>query len=109
MNWRTGNLWALAGCIALAFLLVFACHPGFAVGTPSGMSAPSVPAAVIESTPAAQLLQSQFDWCGHALRPASLSLALLTVGAGDGARQDPDTSDPPHYGPLHRRPPPSFS
>lgn len=108
MRWRTGFVWALAGGVGLAFLLVLACHPGFTVGAPAGMSAPSPPAASIESAPAAQFLQSQFDWHGIALRALSFAPALAAVCMGDDARQDAGTA-PPHYGPLHRRPPPSFS
>lgn len=108
MRWRIGFAWALVGGVGLAFLLVLACHPGFTVDAPAGMSAPWAPAASIESAPAAQLLQLQFDWHGLALRALSFSLALVAVCARDDARQDAGTA-PPHYGPLHRRPPPSFS
>ncbi|HEV3201286.1 MAG TPA: hypothetical protein VGZ73_25475 [Bryobacteraceae bacterium] len=108
MRGRTRHLWTLAGSVALGFLLVFACHPGFVVGAPAGMSAPAAPTVSIESTSAAKLLQSQFDWHGHALQSAGLWFALAAIRARHGARQGTDTA-PPYYGPLHRRPPPSFS
>jgi hypothetical protein len=108
MRWRIGHVWALAGCVAFAFLLVFASHPGFAASAPTGMSAPAAPAAALESAPVAKLLQSQFDWNGHALRSTTFSLALVAIHAKNVAQQNPQTA-PPHYGPLHRRPPPSFS
>ena len=106
MRWRIGFAWALADGVGLAFLLVLTCHPGFTVGAPVGMSAPWAPAASIESAPAAQLLQVQFDSHGLALRALSFSLALVAVCAKHDARPDADTA-PPHYGPLHPRPPPS--
>jgi hypothetical protein len=108
MRWRIGFAWALAAGVGLAFLLVLACQPGFAVGAPVGMSEPWAPAASIESAPAAQLLQSQFDGQGLAVRALGFSLAFVAVCARHDARQDADPA-PPHYGPLHRRPPPSFS
>src|SRR5512140_497924 len=108
MGRRTGHLWALAGSVALAFLLVYACHPGLVASAPAGMSAPSAPALSTESASVAKLLQSQFDWHGYALRPAGLSLAFVAVRARDRVRHGRNAV-PPHYGPLHRRPPPSFS
>jgi hypothetical protein len=108
MRWRIGHVWALAGCVSFALLLVLASHPGFAVSVPTGMSAPSAPAAALESAPVAKLLQSQLDWYGTALPSTYLSPTLVAVRARDAARQDLNTV-PPHYGPLHRRPPPSFS
>ena len=107
MRGRTGFGWALAGGASLAFLLVLVSHPGFTVGAPTGMSAPSAPPASIESAPAAQLQQSRFDSNGHAVQALNFSLALVAVCARGDARQDARTA-PPHYGPLHRRPPPSF-
>jgi len=108
MRWRTGHLWALAACVAFVCVVLFGCDPDVRVGAAAGMSAPSTPRASVESAPVAKLLQSHFDWCGYALGSASLSLALSAIRAGDGARRDAGTT-PPHYGPLHRRPPPSFS
>src|SRR5213595_2010574 len=108
MRWRNSHLWALAACVAFACVLSFGCHPDVPVGAAAGMSAPSTPRASLESAPVAKLLQSHFDWCGHALESASLSLAITAIRAGDGERQNAGATQP-HYGPLHRRPPPSFS
>lgn len=108
MRGRIGFAWAIAASVGLALLLVLACHPGFVADTPTGMSAPSAPAAAIELASGAQLPQSQSDWNGFALRALSLSFALAAFCATHDARQDAKT-DPPHYGPLHRRPPPRFS
>jgi hypothetical protein len=108
MRRRIGFAWAVAGIAAFAFLLVLACQPVFAGPAPEGMSAPKAPSTAIESTAADQLLQSRSDWHGLALRSLSVSFALVAVGAACDTRQDAKT-DPPHYGPLHRRPPPSFS
>src|ERR1700730_13607568 len=91
MRWRIG---LAAGGVGLAFLLVLACHPGFTVGAPAGMSAPRVPAASIESAPAAQLLQSPFDQHGLVLRVLRFSLALVAVCTRSGARQDAGTIPP---------------
>ena len=109
MRWRIGLAWALiiAG-VGLAFLLVSACHPGFTTTTPAGMSAPMDPAPSIESALATQLLRLQSDGHGQALRVIDLSFALETVCATNRAGQDSGPAQP-HYGPLHRRPPPSLS
>lgn len=108
MRWRIGFAWALAGTVGLALLLALACHPGFTVGAPAGMSVPWTPAASIESAPVAQFLQWKFDWHGLALRALSFSLALVALAARHDAGQGAAPAAP-HYGPLHRRPPPSFS
>jgi hypothetical protein len=108
MRCRIGFAWALAGGVCLAFLLALACHTGFTVGAPVGMSAPWPPPASIEPALAVQILQVQFDWHGLALRALSFSPALVAVCARHNVRQDAGIA-PPHYGPLYRRPPPSFS
>jgi hypothetical protein len=108
MRGRVGFAWAIAGSASLAFLLVLTCHPGFPVLVPAGMSAPPAPIAAIESAPVAQFLQSHPDGHGLALRALSLSFALVAFCATRDAQQGRE-SHPPHYGPLHRRPPPSFS
>jgi hypothetical protein len=100
--------WAIAGIAGLALLLVLACQPGYAMAAPAGMSAPLAPATAIESGPAAQLLPSQSHTHGLALRALSFSFAMVAFCAPHDARQDAEP-DAPHYGPLHRRPPPSFS
>jgi len=108
MRWRTGHLWALAAGLALIVVLAFACQPGFVASAGTGMSAPSAPRTSIESAPVAKLLQSHFDWCGHVLLPAGLRLTLSSVHTADGTRQNAGSVSQ-CYGPLHRRPPPSFS
>ena len=108
MRRRTSFVWTIAGSACLAVLLVLACQPGYASAAPAGMSAPPPPATTIESGPVAQLLPSQSNSHGLALRALSFSFALAAFCAPHDARQSaaPDT---PHYGPLHRRPPPRFS
>jgi hypothetical protein len=108
MHRRIGFAWAVAGSASLAFLLVLACHPVFAVAAPAGMSAPAAPARTIDSAPAAQLLQSFTGWHGLTARAFGFALALVALRTAYDARQDAKAV-PPHYGPLHRRPPPSFS
>jgi hypothetical protein len=109
MRWRTSFAWALAGSVVLAFLLVLAAHPAMYAGGSAGMSAPApFPARCFESASAVQLLQPQFDGDGRALRALTCSLTIVAVRAPDDTRQDAGTT-PPHYGPLHRRPPPSLS
>src|SRR6266700_2006615 len=41
MSRRSGHLWALGACVALAVVLVFGCHSGSAAGAVAGMSAPT--------------------------------------------------------------------
>jgi hypothetical protein len=109
MRWRTSFAWALAASVVLAFLLVLAGHPAIDVGGGAGMSAPApFPARFFESASAVQLLQPHFDGHTDALRVITPALILVAVRAGDDAGQDAGLT-PPHYGPLHRRPPPSFS
>src|SRR5690349_6220232 len=108
MRWRSSIFCGLAGCFALAVLLAFAGHPAFTTVAPTGMSAPPAPATSIEAAPAAGLLQPQFDWHGYAAASSGLSAAPAAIRAiVDGHR--PTGTALPHYGPLHRRPPPSFS
>ena len=101
-------------CCALVVLIVLAAVPVFhggthlAIGSPGGVSAPRVPCASVESAPEARPLQSHFDGCAHTVRHTNLLPGLRTSRAGEVARQIEDIS-PPSYGPLHRRPPPSFS
>src|SRR5579864_2005022 len=108
MSRRGNHLWALGACIALMAVLASGYHPGFAVGVSGGLSAPVAPRASLECAPIAKLLQSHFDWCGGAPRFTGLSIALAALHVYQGARQGAGVA-PPHYGPLHRRPPPSCS
>ena len=101
-------LCAFAGCFAFAVMLAFAAPPAFAGGAAAGMSAPAAPATSIEAAPAAKFLQPRFDWQGQVLRPAGLPFVAVAIRALDETRRYTSTA-PPHYGPLHRRPPPSFS
>jgi hypothetical protein len=108
MRGRTGIAWAIAASASILFLLILACHPAFATDAPAGMSAPPAPTRAFESAPAAQLLQSPFDTHGLALRAQSFSPALIAIDATHDPRHNAQPH-PPLYGPLHRRPPPSFS
>lgn len=109
MRWRTGLAWTLAGSVGLLFLLILTGHPIINFGAPAGMSAPSsFPAASLESACATLSLQPQFDGRGDALGALSCFPALVAIPASNDARQDTGTALP-HYGPLHKRPPPSFS
>jgi hypothetical protein len=108
MGWRTSHLWALGACFAFVVVLFFGGHPDLASGAAASLSTPSAPRASVEAAPVAKLLPSYFDWCGHALRSARLSLPLSAIRTGDGTSQSAGAAAP-HYGPLHRRPPPSIS
>src|SRR2546430_2334108 len=103
MSWRNGYFWALGAFVAL--VLCFSCHPGLAGDAFAGLSAPSAPTASFESAPVATLLQSHFEWGGPALRSASITLSLAAIHVHAGTRLGAEIA--PHYGPLHRRPPPS--
>src|SRR5690242_17503183 len=108
MRWRNSYVWGFLACAVLALLLVLAGNPGFAASPPAGMSAPKPPTTSIESAPADKLLQPQSDWHGDALRPAAFSLAPSSHWRPDERPRYTITAAP-HYGPLYRRPPPSFS
>ena|ERR1700694_2439253 len=107
MRWRNSYFWALGVCVALV-VLVLTGHPSVTLNASGAVSAPFAPSASVESAPVGQVLLSHFDWSGHALRSIDLSLALRAIRVGEGASQVAGASRP-HYGPLHRRPPPSFS
>jgi len=108
MRWRNLYFWALAAVVAFAAVPTFHGHSHLAVGSLACVSAPSVPAASIESAPETHPLLSHFDGCSPSLRSTNPSFALRAVRAREVARQIADLSQP-NYGPLHRRPPPSFS
>ena len=109
MRWRTRLGWTLAGSMGLLCLLVLTGHPIINFGAPSGMSAPSsFPAASLESACATLSLQPRFDGHRDALCTLGCFPALVAIRTGNDARPDTGAA-PPHYGPLHRRPPPSFS
>jgi hypothetical protein len=107
MRWRTSYFWALGAFVALA-VLAFDGRPNVRVDGSGAVSAPSAPIAFVGSAPAGQVLLSHLGWCGHALRSYGLLLTLRANSAGEGVRQFAGAAQP-HYGPLHRRPPPSFS
>ena len=107
MRWRGSFVCALAGSLGLALLLVLACHGGLTASAASGMSAPVVPAPSTASAPVAHFLQSQFDWHGCELRALGFSVVLARLGAIEKSNRRVNAAAP-HYGPLHRRPPPSF-
>ena len=108
MRSRISLAWAVAASAPLVFLLALSCQLSFVANAPAGMSAPSVPVRVIESAPAAHLLQSPFDGQGLAHRSQTLSLELIALFAiqtsGESSKAFSQL-----YGPLHRRPPPSIS
>jgi hypothetical protein len=107
MRRRTGFAWALAGTAGLALLLLLACHPGFALGTSTGMSAPAPPAHSVESIQAAHFLTPQFE--PHRIAVSSgFNPELAAVHSRPSASPDSAVAQPA-YGPLYRRPPPSFS
>jgi hypothetical protein len=109
MRRQTNHFLALTVGIALLVLPGLAGHSELgAGGSASGMSAPATPRSLVDSSPAAKIFQSHFHWCGQILQPANFSLALLAVRAGYSTKQVVGTVAY-NYGPLHRRPPPSFS
>jgi len=107
MRWRTGHVWVVGACAAFVCALTFGCNPDVPTGVAAGMSAPT-PRASVESAPVVKFLQSHFEWGGHALGSASVSLVFSSIRTGDGAREYTGAAAP-DYGLLHRRPPPSFS
>jgi hypothetical protein len=108
MRRRTSYFWAFGAFFAFLALLIFDGRPNTVAGAASGLSAPSAPVVSVDSAPAAKLLRSHFNGCGHALRSANLSLALRASRAIRKAREVAADAQPV-YGPLHRRPPPSLS
>ena len=105
---KFGFVWAIGGSAVLALLLVLACHPVYVLAAPAGMSAPPVHPAAMESARAAQLLPSRSDWHGTTLEGVRCGLVFRRCGTAQTA--GPHAAiQAPHYGPLHRRPPPSFS
>jgi hypothetical protein len=71
---------ALTVGIALLVLVGLAGHSELGAGSSgSGMSAPVAPRSLVDSVPAAKILQSHFDWCEQILLPASFSLPWLYV------------------------------
>jgi hypothetical protein len=107
MRQRASHLWAAVGVFALVALLALAWHPGFGAEFAAGMSVPSTPRTSIESAPVDKLLQSHFDGCVPDRRTADIGRAPASFLPVDGARQNSRATQ--HYGPLHRRPPPSLS
>jgi len=108
MRRRTGYFGALVAFVVFVALFVFEGRAHAAVGGADAMSAPCVPVASVEPAPGGQLLQSHFNGCGHALQSADLPLTLRAILAGELVRQE-SGAVLLHYGPLYRRPPPSFS
>src|SRR5437764_437693 len=107
MRGRASFAWALAGGFLLAALLVFATHPVLISGPAAGMSAPAPRSSSIDSGTDGRLLQTVVHG-GPVLLSSGCAFALRALGAcRDEGRCVPCTA--PHYGPLHRRPPPSLS
>ncbi len=107
MRWRTGYLCALVASIAFTVLAISAWHPCSYEISSSGIAAPAIPAATIESGFDAKLLP-QFHGSGNALL-ASLSFAPVTISTRAVGQHNHQEITPTQYGPLHRRPPPNFS
>lgn len=108
MRGRTRQLWAIATStvLALAWGVAFPARGESRVA--AGMSAPPPAHVSIESAASAKLLQTHSDPAGQVSRGVGLCLALDAVGSVDGRREAGSAARRP-YGPLHRRPPPSFS
>jgi hypothetical protein len=107
MRWRNRYLWVFGALVALA-VIAFSGHPNAAVGAADAAFAPLAPSPTIEAAPSAQLLLSHLSWCGHALQSTDLPLALQAFHSGKEAHRVAGIVRP-YYGPLYRRPPPSFS
>lgn len=106
MRRRATQLCVVTGSLALALLVVLcAAHAGFAAPPPAGMSAPTPLGASFESAAGYRILGPHFDWQARLLPDARASGLRLADGPGaDAVRSTPVFR--PHYGPLHRRPPP---
>src|SRR5512142_1587835 len=105
---RASVVWALAAGFVLAALLIFATHPLVLTRPEAGMSAPIPRSASIESAPAIRVLPTHIDVYGSVPRPAAPVPPLTGVGLGPIFHWVAAAAEP-HYGPLHRRPPPSLS
>jgi hypothetical protein len=108
MRRRSAHLWALAGLLAYGALLTPAGHAGFKADGATGMSAPPPPATSIESVQAAKPLLPHFDWDAGVPGPVGPTIALSRFRVEGGTAAAPAAARP-LYGPLFRRPPPSFS
>jgi len=107
MRWRNSYLWAL-GAVLILVMLGFQGRPNLSVVGPCSASAPLVPRASFESAPVSQGVLSHFDGYRYALRAAHFSLLLWAIRAVEDTQQVASAAKPV-YGPLHQRPPPSFS
>jgi hypothetical protein len=109
MGWRNRYLCVLGAIVVFSAVLMLRVRPTVAVGGPSSASAPSVPGPSFGSAPVAQGVPSHFDGFSHGLRTTNLPPALRAVRASEGAHHPSAGAAGPVYGPLHRRPPPSFT
>ena len=104
---RAGKPGAVVGGFAIVALLVLAWRPSVSAEFATGMSVPATPRTSIESTPLDKFLPSHLDVSGPARRTADFGLTPAVFLPVDDARQNSPATR--HYGPLHRRPPPSLS
>src|ERR1700735_4338795 len=96
MRGRIGFALSLAGSLALALLVVSACHSGVAAEAAAGMSAPLAPASFIEPARLVQLAQLHFDWHGLVPRTHYSSLVVAAVSAKGDTRKDAGASPLDH-------------
>jgi hypothetical protein len=108
MSWLTNYLRVLGALTAFVAVGVFHAHPNQAFGDIGGVSAPPALNLSIESAPAARLVQSHFNWGGHALESTGVAVMPGVIRIGGQVRQIAQAPQP-LYSPLHRRPPPSLS
>jgi hypothetical protein len=108
MRWRTKYLWSFGVLIAFVTVSVFSARPSVVGRNAGGVSAPPALSASAESTPVVKLPQLHLDWCGHAPQSANITPSLRGSRVRVGSRELAGVAQP-HYGPLHRRPPPSVS
>ena len=108
MRWRTKYLWTLGVLIAFVTVSVFGARPSVMGRNAGGVSAPPALSASAESTPVIKLPQLHFDWCGQAPQSANITFSLRGSRVRVRSRELAGAAQP-HYGPLHRRPPPSVS
>jgi len=107
MRWCKNHFWTLSALAVFAALLAFGGHPDPVIGSGT-VSAPSAPNAFVQSASFPWLLQSHFNGSGHPSRSAGFVPEPRTIRTVEAASRIARTVQP-HYGPLHRRPPPSFS
>ena len=107
MRRSASPLWILALGFVLTVLLGAAYHPQVAHDPAAGMAAPLAPRISLESGAIQKLPRPQFD--GSASGRLAAGIEFLTFATRIDEYAGRVICSARHYGPLHRRPPPSLS